>query len=95
MLTEHTLKRSDWPTVVEGRYLIAIPSLRSVLQEFEYNSSDLRIEIRYPGGDAGNVWALEVHSWLIAMGLASTDIVLEPGSGDPQALKLQAVRRID
>jgi hypothetical protein len=44
--------------------------------------------IRYPGGDAGNAWAEAVRDWLVALGVASKRIVLEPGSSSPDALTL-------
>ena len=91
---EYAMSRSEWPLVLNGKDMVQIPALKNVLRDFETDSTNLQIEIRYPGGDAGNAWALVVQAWLVALGVASSDIVLEPGSGDPQNLKFQAIRRL-
>jgi len=46
------------------------------------------VTIRYPGGDKGNAWALELREWLVALGIPSNYIVLEPGSGGQDRLLL-------
>lgn len=48
-----------------------------------------RIVVRYPGGDAGNAWARSVRDRLVAMGIASHHIELQPGSGYADALVLE------
>jgi hypothetical protein len=50
-----------------------------------------RILVRYPGGDAGNVWARQVRDRLVAMGIASRHIELQPGSGYADSLVLETV----
>ncbi|GIS88566.1 MAG: hypothetical protein CM1200mP18_12760 [Gammaproteobacteria bacterium] len=47
-----------------------------------------QVTIRYPGGDKGNAWALELREWLVALGIPSNYIVLEPGSGGQDRLLL-------
>ena len=37
--------------------------------------------VRHPGGDDGNAWALEFREWLVALGVPSHFITLEPASG--------------
>lgn len=38
-----------------------------------------RIELRYPGGEDGNLWALELQDWLISLGVSSDTIDVYPG----------------
>jgi len=37
--------------------------------------------IRYPGGEAGLVWASELRDWLVALGVPPAALSLAPGAG--------------
>lgn len=80
-----TITRADWPQIRQGDQLTRIPVLQRVMARFE-RLNDPQIIIRYPGGDRGNAWAVELRDWLVAMGVSSRRIALEPGSGAPAAM---------
>lgn len=49
------------------------------------------IEIRYPGGDEGSLWAGELADWLVALGIPSNRIQLTPGSARADRIDLVIV----
>ena len=49
---------------------------------------DQRILIRHPRGEEGVLWAEELRSWLIALGIPSTDIAMSPASTRVDAIEL-------
>ncbi len=85
-----TLFRADWPAVNSGAAVTRIPALQRVMRKFERLREGV-IVIRHPGGDHGAAWAEELRDWLVALGVASAQIRLEPGSGVPGAIVVDAV----
>ncbi len=86
------LTRADWPAVRSGTAIVRIPALQRVMRKFESMKQGI-IVIRYPGGDRGNAWALELRNWLVALGIASNQVLLEPGSGFPDTMVIYAKER--
>lgn len=86
------ITRAEWPDVKQGMQLTEMPALRRVVARFDA-IEDGEIVIRYPGGDRGQAWALELRDWLVALGVASRHIVLEPGSGIPATMVVHARQR--
>lgn len=84
---ELLLSRGQWPQPATGDAVVRLPALRAVLERYE-REPGARIIIRHPGGDAGSAWGREVHGWLVALGVPSADIALEPPSGMPDTLIL-------
>ncbi|SCZ50675.1 hypothetical protein [Thiohalomonas denitrificans] len=78
----------EWAQPRNGDVLINHAALSNAVSTI-LEEPDALLEIRYPGGDEGNVWALEVRAWLIALGIASNRIELVPGSSAPDVLELQ------
>ncbi len=87
------LSRAAWPEVRSGTAIVRIPALQRVMRRFEGMRHGV-IVIRYPGGDQGNQWAVELRDWLVALGVASNQIVLEPGSGVPGTMAIDAKERV-
>lgn len=86
------LSRADWPMVRNSTAIVRIPSLQRLMRDFQGMKQGV-ITIRYPGGDRGNNWALELRDWFVALGVSSNRVVLEPGSGIPNTLVLHASER--
>lgn len=86
------LTRADWPAVRSGTAIVRIPALQRVVRKFESMKQGI-IVIQYPGGDRGNAWALELRNWLVALGVASNQVLLEPGSGYPDTMVIFAKER--
>ena len=50
------------------------------------------IEIRYPGGESGILWASELRDWLISLGIPSDMIITQSGSPNGDELIMQIKR---
>lgn len=91
-VTEHTITQSEWPEYANGANLSALPQLQDVLKRFE-EREDTRLEIRFPGGEAGKNWARQLQHWFVAYGVPSRYLTLAPGSGAPDRLLVILVIR--
>ena len=86
-LLEQPILGESWPHRRTTSTILAVRPIKKLLELFVENPS-YRVTIRYPGGDKGNAWALELREWLVALGIPSNYIVLEPGSGGQDRLLL-------
>lgn len=75
----------DWIKIANATSVLQLPALQRVVDQFEANENS-KIVIQYPGGDAGNEWAVELRDWLVSLGVSVNEIELQPGSGTPEAL---------
>ena len=87
MLLKEQLDRTQWPEQRNSSSVLALTQINAILSQFDEVKLH-RITIRYPGGDLGNAWALEVRDWLVALGMPSDAVMLEPGSGGSDQLIL-------
>ena len=86
-LLEQPILAKNWPDRRTTKTVLSILSIKNLLELFVENRRH-QVTIRYPGGDKGNAWALELREWLVALGIPSNYIVLEPGSGGQDRLLL-------
>ncbi len=77
---EATISRTEWPVGATTEAVIAIPQLKFAVQRLTSAENAVLI-VRYPGGDAGNQWAIEVRNRLVSLGIESKHIEIQPGSG--------------
>ena len=87
MLLEQPIHSENWPDQRTTNTVLSIRPIKKLLELFVENPRH-QVTIRYPGGDKGNAWALELREWLVALGIPSNYIVLEPGSGGQDRLLL-------
>ena len=86
-LLEQPILGESWRDRRTTKTVLSILPIKQLLELFVENSRH-QVTIRYPGGDKGNAWALELREWLVALGIPSNYIVLEPGSGGQDRLLL-------
>ena len=86
-LLEQPILVGNWPDRRTTKSVLSIQPIKKILGLFVENPRH-QVTIRYPGGDKGNGWALELREWLVALGIPSKYIVLEPGSGGQDRLLL-------
>ena len=79
-LLEVALRYQDWPQRRSAYAVLKLDQVRAVLSVFSEEGGQ-NVIVRHPGGDGGNAWALEFREWLVALGVPSHFIILEPGSG--------------
>ena len=84
-LVEMPLRYQDWPARRSAHGMLELDVVRAVLSMFSEKGGQ-NVIIRHPGGDGGNAWALEFREWLVAFGVPSHFITLEPGSGGADRL---------
>ena len=71
-----------------GERLVQLPVLREAALDWIEGRSR-RLTIRYPGGEEGTFWARELRDWLVALGVASSNIELLPGASEADALVIE------
>jgi len=84
------LSAGEWNVPRTTETILAMPALQKSVQAYN-KKTDARIQIRYPGGDEGTLWAHELRSWYVSLGIASQHIELLPGSRDPGQLEITVV----
>ena len=86
-LLEQPILAENWPDRRTTNTVLSILAIKKLLELFVENPRH-QVTIRYPGGHKGNAWALELREWLVALGIPSNYIVLEPASGGQDRLLL-------
>lgn len=79
---------TEWAQPRSGATLLRQPVLAEVVRQLQERPSAV-LEIRYPGGDSGSLWARELQAWLVALGIESARIRAMPGSEAADLLQLR------
>jgi len=69
----------EWSRPRSGQFIVTLPAVREAVSLWETNQN-ARIQIRYPVGESGNLWAQELSDWLVALGIEAGTIDLVTGS---------------
>jgi len=85
-----TIDAELWSAPRTGAALVRMEPLREAVTELMRRPGG-HIVVRYPGGEAGQLWAQELRAWLVALGVASSRIELLPGGVADDAVELQIV----
>lgn len=73
------LRAESWDIPRHGESLLTVPELSKVMQKWMTDPSK-KIELRYPGGEEGELWVEELKDWFVSLGVPSSIIQLSPGS---------------
>lgn len=84
------LHANEWFVPKSAPTLLAMPAIQNVMSDLQKNRKNT-LEIKYPGGDEGTLWANELRSWLVALGLSSKRIELVPGSSVSSIIELDVL----
>lgn len=84
------LEGHEWAVPKKATTIIAMLAINKTMHRM-LQHPDSQLQIRYPGGDEGTLWANELRSWLVALGLTSQRIELIPGSASRTALELEVL----
>ena len=84
----HTITAEEWAHPRGGEMLTQMEPLRDAVRQWMGQPASTLV-IRYPGGEEGGLWAGELRSWLVALGITSNHIELWPGSSRPDAVELE------
>jgi hypothetical protein len=76
---EWTVSAEEWARPRSGELIAGMsPVLNSVQALLE--QPGYRLVLRYPGGEAGVLWAREIRDWLVSLGLSSELVAMEAGN---------------
>lgn len=76
---QFVLTAEEWSRPRSATVVKSYPATQKLVQAWLQNPQQQRIELRYPGGEEGSLWAGEVKDWLVAMGLSSSVLQTYPG----------------
>lgn len=85
------LGADDWARPRDGAAMVQMPPLPEVIEAWEQQPGQ-RLIVRYPGGEEGLLWANELRSWLVALGIPSQHQELIAGSRQPDRIELELTR---
>jgi len=86
----YSLTAQQWAVPRSARSVLAMPALQQALHALQKNPA-ARLELRYPGGDAGTLWMSELQSWLVALGVPHASMESIPGSSKTNVIELEIV----
>ncbi len=89
--TQWTLKADAWARPRDGQSVAAMQPLPQVIAGWSAVKGQ-RLLIRYPGGEEGLLWAHELRSWLVALGMPLDDQELVAGSHQADRIELELTR---
>ncbi len=85
------LSADDWARPRDGRTVATMPPLPELVSKWSA-AEDRRLIIRYPGGEDGLLWAHELRSWLVALGVPMASQELVAGSHQADRIELELTR---
>lgn len=85
------LRAEQWDTLRNGDALLKQPQLAELMQRWMTMPGSM-IELRYPGGEEGEVWVHELIDWLVALGVPSNAMQTLPGSGTDDTIYMVLIR---
>ena len=68
-----------------------MPVLHQLVNDW-LQDKQLKIELRYPGGEEGEFWVQELTDWLVALGIPSERMITIPGSGTDDRIKFALIK---
>ena len=81
---------NEWSVPKQTVTVLAMPAINKSMRKLIKDTNSL-LKIKYPGGDEGTLWANELRSWLVALGLSSSRIELIQGSAISTTIELEVL----
>ena len=85
------LSAEAWARPRDGQSVAGMSPLAEVIARWS-ESEGQRLLIRYPGGEEGLLWAHELRSWLVALGVPLDEQELVAGSHQADRIELELTR---
>lgn len=86
-----TLNADEWARPRSGDTIVKFKPLVQMLDAWSRHAG-AAIEVRYPGGDEGSLWAQELSDWLVALGVPAKSIRTTPGSARVDEINLIVIQ---
>ncbi len=87
------LHAETWDIPRHGETLLKVPELASVMQKWMANPQQ-KIELRYPGGEEGELWVEELKDWFVSLGVPSGLIQAFPGSHAEDVINIVLIKMV-
>lgn len=84
------LTHDVWEMPRHGEALLKITELSGIVQQWQ-SSASKTIELRYPGGEEGELWVEELKDWLVSLGVPSSKIHISPGSDAKDVINISLI----
>ena len=84
------LYSAEWNIPRTTQSITSMPAVKQAVRAYE-ETPLATIQLRYAGGDEGTLWATELRSWLVALGIAAAHIDMLPGARNTDQLELRVV----
>jgi len=91
VIDDSMLTAEQWERGRSGDTILQLPAVRSIVDEWLSDTGRL-IEIRYPGGEEGELWVHELEDWLVALGVPADKLLMSPGSGAGDVIDFHLIR---
>ena len=85
------LHAEQWELARSGETILSLPVLNQVVRAW-LAEKQKKIEIRYPGGEDGELWVQQLTDWLVSFGIPSKYLVTTPGSGADDVIKFNIIK---
>ena len=85
------LSADEWARPRDGQSVARMTPLPELITSWSSEKGQ-RLLIRYPGGEEGLLWAHELRSWLVALGVPMEDQELVAGSHQSDRIELELTR---
>ena len=74
-----TLSADDWERPRSGQQIPRLEAVNAAVSYWE-KGVNASLLITYPGEDSGEIWAAELFSWLVSLGIPADYIMRQAGS---------------
>ena len=85
------LSHEQWELSRHGEKVLALAELNELIRKWSVNTHNI-LELRYPGGEEGEIWVQEFMNWLIALGVPSASMNAVPGSANEDIIKILLIQ---
>ncbi len=90
-LKNYPLYAEQWDIARSGESVLYLPALKQIVNAW-LEHRQKKIEIRYPGGEAGELWVHELTDWLVSLGIPSDQLVVIAGSGADDRVNFSLIK---
>ena len=85
------LTEEQWDLVKQGDQLLKMPVMRQMVDAWGQQQGQ-GIELRYPGGEEGELWVEELMDRLISLAIPSKYLSAVAGSGEADVIIIKIVK---
>jgi hypothetical protein len=86
-----SLGADSWARPRDGQSVARMTPLPEAIAEWSADTTQ-QLVIRYPGGEDGQLWAFELRSWLVALGVPQEKLELVAGSQQADRIEIELSR---